>query len=74
LTRLGFEVTPSQTNFILAVPSKYPAEKWLQKLRERKILVRWFRYPSVSKYLRITIGTRKQAQALVAAAQKVLKT
>jgi histidinol-phosphate aminotransferase len=73
LTRLGFEVTPSQTNFILAVPPGYPAETWLKKLRERKILVRWFKYPSVNKYLRITIGTRDEAEALVVAAHKLLR-
>jgi histidinol-phosphate aminotransferase len=72
LTSLGFEVLPSQTNFILVVPPRYPAEKWLQKLRGCKILVRWFRYPSVSKYLRVTIGTQKEAEALLKAAKKIL--
>jgi histidinol-phosphate aminotransferase len=72
LTKSGFDVLPSQTNFILAVPPRFPAETWLRKLRERKILVRWFRYPAVSKYLRITIGTQKEAGALVAAAQNIL--
>ncbi len=73
LGELGFYVSPSQTNFILAVPPRFPAEKWLLKLRERKTLVRWFGYPSVSKYLRITIGTRAEAEALVAAVRKVLR-
>jgi histidinol-phosphate aminotransferase len=73
LTRLGFEVLPSQTNFILAVPPRFPAETWLKKLRERKILVRWFNYPAMSKYLRITIGTREEAEALLAAVHDVLR-
>ena len=72
LTALGFEVLPSQTNFILARPPKYPAKVWLQKLRERKILVRWFNAPAVSEYLRITIGTDAEATALVKAAAKIL--
>ena len=42
LTKLGFRVFPSQTNFILAQPPKFPAQDWLQKLRAQKILVRWF--------------------------------
>jgi histidinol-phosphate aminotransferase len=71
LTGLGFDVLPSQTNFILAVPPRIPAEAWLNKLRERKILVRWFKYPSVSKYLRITIGRREEAEALVVAATTI---
>jgi histidinol-phosphate aminotransferase len=72
LTRLGFRVLPSQTNFILAKPPLHPAKAWLQKLRERKILVRWFSAPEVSEYLRITIGTRAEAQALVRAVRQVL--
>jgi histidinol-phosphate aminotransferase len=74
LNALGFKVLPSQTNFILAVPPRFPAETWLKKLRERKVLVRWFKYPSVSKYLRITIGTREEAEALLVAVKKVLRT
>jgi histidinol-phosphate aminotransferase len=73
LTRLGFEVTPSQTNFILVVPPRFPAETWLKNLRERKILVRWFKHPSVSRYLRITIGTREEAEALLTAVKKVVE-
>ena len=72
LTRLGFEVLPSQTNFILARPPKFPAEEWLKRLRARKILVRWFAHPSVREYLRITIGTPQEAAALVKAAESVL--
>ena len=73
LTALGFEVQPSATNFLLARPPKFPAEQWLQKLRDRKILVRWFRYPEVRDYLRITIGTEAEADALIRAAQAILK-
>src|SRR5215469_11469961 len=42
LTKLGFRILPSQTNFILARPPLFPAREWLQRLREKKILVRWF--------------------------------
>ena len=67
LTKLGFRVLPSQTNFILARPPLFPAKAWLQKLRDRKILVRWFSAPEVRNYLRITIGTPAEAEALVRA-------
>ena len=73
LTQLGFRVLPSQTNFILTQPPQFPAQDWLQKLRDRKILVRWFRAPAVKDYLRITIGTPAEAMALVRAAQQILK-
>jgi histidinol-phosphate aminotransferase len=72
LGALGFQVFPSQTNFILARPPKYAAQAWLQKLRDRKILVRWFSDPSVRNYLRITIGTPQEAAALVRAAKALL--
>jgi histidinol-phosphate aminotransferase len=73
LTRLGFLVYPSQTNFILTTPPRFAAKDWLEKLRDRKILVRWFASPRVSNYLRITIGTRAEMAALVNAAGKILK-
>ena len=72
LTKLGFRVLPSQTNFILAKPPLFPAKDWLQKLRGKKILVRWFGAPEVQDYLRITIGTQAEAAALVKAARKII--
>jgi histidinol-phosphate aminotransferase len=72
LTKLGFRALPSQTNFILAKPPLFPAKGWLQKLRARKILVRWFSAPEVKDYLRITIGTPAEAAALVKAARAIL--
>ncbi len=73
LRGLGFEVFPSSTNFILVRPPKFSAEKWLVKLRAKKILVRWFSYPEVRDYLRITIGTDSGANALISAARSILK-
>ena len=72
LTTLGFRVLPSQTNFILVKPPLFSAKDWLQKLRDRKILVRWFSAPEVSDYLRITIGTAAEAAALVKAVRGIL--
>ncbi len=73
LTKLGFTVCPSQTNFIFAKPAGFPAEKWLQALRDKKILVRWFSYPETREFLRITIGTDAEANAFVRAAKQILK-
>jgi len=72
LTQLGFRVLPSQTNFILVQPPRFSAEAWLQKLRARKILVRWFKQPETRDYLRISVGTAAEAEALVGAAKAVL--
>ncbi len=72
LVGLGFAVCPSQTNFIFAQPPEFPAQQWLEKLRAQKILVRWFSYPETKDFLRITIGTDKEANALVKAVRKIL--
>ena len=72
LTKLGFRVFPSQTNFILVQPLWFTAREWLQKLRAEKILVRWFNLPEVRNYLRITIGMPSEAKALVKAAREIL--
>jgi histidinol-phosphate aminotransferase len=72
LTKLGFRVLPSQTNFILAQSPKFPAQDWLQKLRAKKILVRWFSSPEIKNYLRITIGARAETEALIRAARRIL--
>jgi len=73
LRGMGFAVLPSQTNFILARPPRFPAEAWLEKLRRRKILVRWFRQAAVKDYLRITVGTDAEAEALLRAGRTILK-
>jgi histidinol-phosphate aminotransferase len=64
---------PSQTNFVLAKPPEFAAKHWLEKLRARRILVRWFDQTDLRNYLRISIGTRTQAEALVRAAQDILR-
>jgi histidinol-phosphate aminotransferase len=73
LAWLGFRVHASHTNFILVQPPRFSAERWLQKLRDRKLLVRWFDHPTVRDYLRITIGTPPEAAALVKAARSILQ-
>ena len=73
LTTLGFRVLPSQTNFLLAKPPRFPAQAWLEKLRAKKILVRWFSAPAVKDYLRMTIGTDAEARALVKAVGDLMR-
>ena len=70
---LGFRVQPSETNFLFAIPPRYSAKAWLAKLREKKILVRWFDAPATRDYLRITIGTDAEAQAVIRAASAILR-
>lgn len=74
LDRIGFKSLPSQTNFVLTRPPRYPANEWLQKLRDQKLLVRWFKNGGVSNYLRITIGTRDEIKSLLRAVRRMLET
>jgi histidinol-phosphate aminotransferase len=71
LARLGFKVLPSQTNFVFARPPKHPAAVWLEKLRARKVLVLWFDGPATRDYLRITVGTDAEAEALLRGVERV---
>ena len=73
LQRNGFDVFPSQTNFILTQPPRFSARVWLEKLRAKKILVRWFDHPFTRDYLRITIGTEAEVNALLNAVDAILK-
>jgi histidinol-phosphate aminotransferase len=68
----GFVVPPSQANFIFARPPKFPAVDWLRKLREHRVLVRWFSAPETRDFLRITIGTGAEADALLRAVRRIL--
>ncbi len=73
LAELGFQTLPSATNFILTKPPRFAARTWLNKLREQKILVRWFSDARVKDYLRITIGNDREMAALLKAVKRILK-
>ena len=65
LTEIGFEILPSEANFILAKHPEISGEEIYLKLKERGILVRHFRDERISEFNRITIGTEKQMEALI---------
>ncbi|MHC5825878.1 MAG: aminotransferase class I/II-fold pyridoxal phosphate-dependent enzyme, partial [Nostoc sp.] len=67
LKQLGFHIWDSQANFLLAQPREGNAEYLYQKLKERGILIRYFKQPGLDDKLRITVGTNEQNQALVEA-------
>lgn len=73
LRELGFKVLDSRTNFIFLEHPYLSGEEYVRELRERGILVR--RYPSMKRaenYVRITIGTLEEMQAVVAATRSIL--
>jgi histidinol-phosphate aminotransferase len=65
----GFDVAPSQSNFVLATPDGYPldAEEIYTRLKERKILVRYLNMRRLDKSVRITIGTDEEIDSLLKA-------
>ncbi|PIC62896.1 histidinol-phosphate transaminase [Sporosarcina sp. P13] len=69
LKQLGFEVLPSDANFVFAKPINQDAKMLYEQLKTRGILVRHFDSELISDYLRITIGTDEQMGVLF----KVLK-
>ncbi|NTV96849.1 MAG: histidinol-phosphate transaminase [Thiobacillus sp.] len=71
MSGLGFDVLPSAANFIFARHPEHDAGELAKALRERSIIVRHFRLPRIEQFLRITVGTDAQCQALVAALREI---
>lgn len=65
LRRLGFVFQDSKSNFIFASHPKYPAKELFAALKQQGIYVRYFEKPRIDNYLRISIGTDKEMQALL---------
>lgn len=73
LQALGFMVSPSQTNFLLATaPAGSDAETLYQGLKQRQILVRHFQQPRLEDKLRISIGTPDENNCLLSALAELL--
>lgn len=72
LTDLGFEVLPSKANFLFARHPSHDGATLQQALRERNILVRHFRLPRIDQFVRITVGTEAQCDALVVALLEIV--
>ena len=67
LGKRGFQVIPSQANFVLARCPRGNAAEIYGSLKAKGILVRFFDKPGLDDKLRITIGTAEQDDALLAA-------
>lgn len=72
LEELGFFVLPSKTNFLFASHPKQNGKNLHQSLRDRGILVRHFATPKIDQFLRITIGTHEECQALITTLSSIL--
>lgn len=68
LERRGFWVSPSQTNFLWTrPPPPWTAARLFHAFRKANILVRHFPGPDTEQYLRITVGTDAEMDALLRA-------
>ena len=65
LQRLGFEVLPSAANFVFARHPQQDAAALAAGLREHGVIVRHFKQARIAQFLRISIGTPEQNQALL---------
>lgn len=61
----GFDVLPSAANFIFARHPLHDAAGIAAKLREQGVIVRHFKQERIAQFLRISIGTPEQNQALL---------
>ena len=73
LTDRGFTVLDSRANFVFASTGRINGGALYKKLKENGILVRHFDAPRIENWLRITIGTPEQMQALMDAVDKILE-
>ena len=73
LTDRGFTVLDSRTNFVFASTKRISGGKLYKELKKNGILVRHFDAPRIENWLRITIGTPEQMQALMDAVDKILE-
>lgn len=73
LRALGFFVTDSLANFLFAAHPSIGGKEYYLALRERNILVRWFDKDRIRPFVRISVGTQAQMEALISATEDILK-
>ncbi|MBE6050640.1 MAG: histidinol-phosphate transaminase [Clostridium sp.] len=72
LKELGFEIIPSNTNFILCTPKRKSAAEIVKELEKYKIYIRYFNSPRLDDKLRITVGTKEEIDKLINALKEIL--
>jgi histidinol-phosphate aminotransferase len=73
LSLLGFQIIPSKANFMFLTHPHFQAQYLFDGLKERGILVRYFNKPRIDQYLRVSIGTDAEMEALVAALGQLIE-
>ncbi len=72
LQELGFQVTPSQANFVWCQRSDRPVKPIYERLKEHRILVRYMNYPGYGDGLRISVGSDLEIDRLLAVLSDIL--
>ncbi|MBO6112078.1 MAG: histidinol-phosphate transaminase [Lachnospiraceae bacterium] len=73
LRSMGFKLNTSSANFVFAKPpSGYEAKEVFEELKKRDIYVRHFNKDRIAGYLRISIGTDEEMDALIAALKEII--
>ena len=72
LKEKGFTVLPSQANFLFVSYPGRDGRALLDGLRERGLLVRWWDRPEIRDWLRISVGTDQEMEALTAALEALV--
>jgi histidinol-phosphate aminotransferase len=72
LRQRGFEVLPSQSNFVFARHPDHAGSDIAKALRDRAILVRHFAKPRIADFLRISIGTEQECDRLIEALDEII--
>ena len=73
LKKLGFSFGDSKANFIFATHKSVPAKEIFEALKEEGIYVRYFNKPRIDNYLRISIGTDEQMEAMLTFLEQYLQ-
>lgn len=73
LRKIGFSFGDSMSNFIFATHARVPAEELFEALKKEHIYVRHFSKERISNYLRISIGTQKEMETLIAFLKNYLR-
>jgi histidinol-phosphate aminotransferase len=72
LQELGFEVCPSQANFIWCRRADRPVKPIYQELKHSMILVRYMNYEGYGDGLRISVGTETETDRLLEELRRML--
>ena len=67
LAKRGWDILPSDSNFLFARPAHRPAAEIFAALRDRHIYVRYFPGPRTGDRLRVTIGTDAEMDTFLSA-------